>query len=125
MTSEPVTVNKIVAESSMNYNDTPVLQYKIEYPQFFHPLYQNGLNGINEWYRKQAEELQRKYETELYRDAVELYEYSKANQFPFHMYEAVSVYEVTYNLNDLLSLYYDHYIYSGGAHGGTERSSQT
>jgi len=95
MSSEPVTVNKIVAESSMNYNDTPVLQYRIEYPQFYHPFYQSGLNVINEWYRKQAEALQRKYETELYRDAVELYENSKANEFPFHMYEAVSVYEVT------------------------------
>lgn len=125
MTSEPVTVNKIVIESSMNYNDIPVLHYKIEYPQFRHPFYQNELNGINKWYQKQAEDLQNKYETELYREAVEQYEYSNANQFPFHMYDAVSVYEVTYNLVDMLSLYYDHYIYSGGAHGSTKRKSDT
>jgi len=125
MASEPVTVNKIIIESSMNYKDTPVLHYKIEYPRFLHPIYQNELDGINEWYQKQAEDLQKKYETELYREAVELYEYSNANQFPFHMYDAVSVYEVTYNLNDVLSLYYDHYIYSGGAHGSTKRKSDT
>ncbi len=125
MKSEPVTVNKVIIESNMNYQNTPVLHYKIEYPQFKDSLYQNELNIINEWYGDNAEALQKNYETELYQQAIELYESSKENGFPFHMYEAVSVYEVTYNQNDLLSLYFDNYIYSGGAHGGTVRRSDT
>jgi hypothetical protein len=125
MNSEPVTVNKIIMESNMIFKDTPVLNYKIEYPRFLHPIYQNELNEINEFYRRQAEDLQRKYETEYYQNAVDLYEYSMANQFPFHMYEALSTYVVTFNQNNLLSLYYDHYSYTGGAHGSTERRSDT
>ena len=125
MNRKPVTVNKITVESNMNYQNIPVLHYKIEYPQFRHSLYQNEVNIINQWYRDNAEELQRSYETQLYQQAIELYENSKENQFPFHMYDAVSVYEVTYNENDLLSLYFDNYIYSGGAHGGTVRRSDT
>lgn len=125
MNGEPVTVNKIIIESNMNYQNTPVLHYKIEYPHFQHSLYQNEMNKINEWYRSNAKDLQRKYETELYQQAIEQYEYSQENQFPFHMYEAVSVYEVTYNEKDLLSLYLEDYVYSGGAHGGTVKRSDT
>lgn len=125
MTSEPVTVNKIIIESTMNYKDTPVLHYRIEYPRFQHQDFQNQLDPINEWYRYQAEELQRKYETELYQEAAAQYDYSVENQFPFHMYDALMIYEITYNQDDFLSLFYDQYIYSGGAHGNTVRRSQT
>jgi len=125
MNSEPVTVNKIIIENTMNYKDTPVLHYRIEYPQFQDPVHQEALNPINEWYRRLAEELEKKYETELYQDAIVQYEYSVANQFPFHMYDALQIYEITYNQDDILSLFYDQYIYTGGAHGSTERRSQT
>ena len=125
MNSEPVAVDKIVLEGTMNYKDTPVLHYKIEYPRFRHPEYQDQLNKINEWYRRRVAGLQRKYETELYKEAVELYENSIESQFPFHMYEADSAFEVPYNDNGLLSLYFDDYIFTGGAHGSTVRHSDT
>lgn len=125
MNNEPVTVCKMIIEETMKYKDEPVLHIRIEYPQFRHSAYQSELDRINEWYRIQAKELQRKYETELYREAAELYDYSSINQFPFHMYDAVSTYEITYNMNDVLSLYYDHYTYTGGAHGNTKRLSDT
>lgn len=125
MKSEPVTVNKIIMESTMVYQDTPVLHYRIEYPLFHHSLYQDQLDPINAWYRRQAEELQRKYETELYQEAADQYEYTVENQFPFHMYDALMIFEVTYNQNNILSLFYDQYVYSGGAHGNTVRQSQT
>lgn len=59
MTSEPVTVNKIIIESTLNYKDTPLLHYRIEYPRFQHQDFLNQLDPINGWYRYQAEELQR------------------------------------------------------------------
>jgi Protein of unknown function (DUF3298). len=125
MKSGPVTVDKIVVESTMNYMDSPVLHYRIEYPRFHHLIYQDQMDRINQWYRSQAEALQQNYETELYKEAVEQFEYSKTNQFPFNPYDAVSVYDVTYNQNDILSLYFDDYVYSGGAHGNTVRHSDT
>ncbi len=41
------------------------------------------------------------------------------------MYDAVSTYEITYNRDGMLSLYHDDYVFSGGAHGGTVRGSET
>ena len=125
MKNGPVEVHKIIIEKTMKYMDVPVLHYKIEYPRFGSPYEQEELEPINEWYRNQALELQRQYETENYAEAVELFESSSEKQFPFHMFDAVSAYTVTYNKNDLLSLYYDHYLYSGGAHGNTKRVSDT
>lgn len=125
MNNKPVTVNKVIIENTMSFEDTPVLHYRIEYPQFQDPVHQDALIPINEWYRRLAEELERKYETEVYQDAIVQYEYSVANQFPFHMYDALQIYEITYNQDDILSLFYDQYIYTGGAHGNTERRSQT
>jgi hypothetical protein len=125
MNNEPVTVNKVTIESNMNYRGVPVLHYKIEYPQFIQPGYEKTLSEINRWYRKLAAELQYKYETAYYNYAVSQYEYTLANDFPFNMNEALSVYEITYNQNNIISLYYDHYLYAGGAHGNTVRHSET
>lgn len=125
MNNGPVEVHKIIIEKNMKHKGVPVLHYKIEYPRFGSANEQEELEPINRFYRNQARELQKKYETENYMEAVELYESSRENQFPFHMFEALSVYTVTYNRNDLLSLYYDHYTYSGGAHGSTVRVSDT
>ncbi len=125
MNSEPATVNKVTIESTMNYNDVPVLHYRIDYPQFHHTEYEDALKEINKLYREWALNLQRKYETINYREAISQYEYDEANQFPFHMHEAISAYEVTYNQNAVISMYYDHYIFSGGAHGSTKRVSRT
>ncbi len=125
MKNEPVAISKIIIEKNMNYKDTPVLHYRIEYPRFRYPSDQGEPDEINEWYRNQAKVLQRQYETELYREAAELYDYSMKNQYPFHMFDAVDSYEITCNMDDIISLYYDHYTYTGGAHGGTVRRSDT
>jgi len=89
MKNEPVTADKITVESTMNYRDMPVLHYRIEYPRFHDSGYQPALDYINEWYRKLAVNLQKRYETELYREAADQYDYAAQNQFSFHMYEAV------------------------------------
>lgn len=125
MNCEPVEVCKIVIEKTLDFLDVPMVRYRIEYPRFWQPQYQEGLDEINEYYRARAKELQRKYETELFQEAVGQYDDSKKNGYPFHMYEAISTYEITYNGNCLLSLFSDEYVYSGGAHGNTVRTSET
>lgn len=125
MAKSPVRIEKIVLESQMLYQGNPVLHYRIEYPQFYQLYQLNELGKVNQWYELSAKLRKSKNEDRLYWDAAEQYRYFSENQFPFHMYEAISVYEITYNEDDKISLYYDDYIYSGGAHGSTVRSSDT
>ncbi len=40
------------------------------------------------------------------------------------VYELIYDYTITYNENNIISLYFDNYIFSGGAHGSTTRTSQ-
>lgn len=125
MKKGPAVICKTTIEKEMRYKGTPVLHYKIEYPRFLDPAGKWDLEPINQWYRKQAMMLREKYETETFGEALDHLKSSRKNQFPFHVFEADSVYEVTYNQNDIMSLYYDHYIFSGGAHGSTARVSDT
>ena len=69
--------------------------------------------------------LRNKAENELYKEAIELYNYNKENNFPVMQYEVYRTYEITLNANNLISLYADEYTFSGGAHGTTIRTSQT
>ena len=48
-----------------------------------------------------------------------------ANDFPFRKFEYYMDFLVTYNDNCTISLYYDTYTYTGGAHGITIRHSDT
>jgi hypothetical protein len=61
--------------------------------------------------------------SELYQIAIADYENSIANGFPVRKYEAYTDYTVTYNTDNILSLYFDQYEYTGGAHGMTYRIS--
>jgi hypothetical protein len=61
----------------------------------------------------------------LYQMAMVEYEYSVANNYPIHQFEAYVDYFITYNQNCVLSLYFDQYEYAGGAHGLTVRYSDT
>ena len=57
--------------------------------------------------------------------AVEEFRYAAESGFPFRPFESVMKYNVTYNTADILSLYYDVYEYTGGAHGITKRFGDT
>lgn len=112
-------VENRVLQKNLIYNGTVILKYKIEFPQI--KTY-DKFNIIN---YTQALELQKKCEEQLYNEAKSLYEYNKQNNYPFFPYDVVKEYLVTYNYENVISLYYDEYIYSGGAHGNTIRTSQT
>ncbi|MHC1723586.1 MAG: DUF3298 and DUF4163 domain-containing protein [Aminipila sp.] len=120
-----VTVKNCVIQDNMKYNDEMVLTYKIEYPQFSSMYYKKSLNTINRYYLNMAMEIQKYYIKELYKSAVEQYIYSKQNDFPIRVYEGLVQYQVTYNMACILSLYFDNYMYLGGAHGNTVRTSET
>lgn len=121
-------MNKIktrTLEDILTYKNTVILTYKLEYAEIISSDCENGKNIFNNYNKKKACELENYILNVLYPQAVELYEYNVANGYPIMVYEIDLVYTVTYNENCIVSLYYDEYQFTGGAHGNTIRTSQT
>jgi hypothetical protein len=80
---------------------------------------------INSYYKHIAKTLMKKAQSELLPEATDEWRYSMENSYPFRPFETVMKYEITCNEADILSLYYDIYEYTGGAHGVTKRFGDT
>lgn len=110
---------------TFTYNNTPMIAFSVHYPNVtlrHNPCAQQSINReiqaqVNEFYRYVA--------NDLARQAVATYREARQNGFPFHRYDAVLNYEITYNQHCHLSLYSDQYAFTGGAHGNTVRNSDT
>ncbi len=109
--------------ADMYYKNALVLKYTINYPWFESPVFK--MTKINEHYAAKAIAYQQYCETSLYQSAAEEYDISVTNEYPVRMFESVVNYNVTYNRDCTLSLYFDRYEYTGGAHGMTVRYSDT
>lgn len=118
-------IKKNILEKELFYEDTLVLKYHIEYPSINGSICENSIKNFNIYNKNLAFNLKEKSENELYNEAVESYKYNKENGYPIMIYEVYRSFEVTYNINDIISLYIDEYIFSVGAHGNTIRTSQT
>ncbi len=115
---------KKTLKREMKYDNTVVLTYYIEYPEILNGFHQVAKDRFNTYNRNLALEIQEKSENELYHQAVETYKYNQENGYPNMVYEVYRIYEITLNMNNVISLYMDEYIFSGGAHGNTIRTSQ-
>lgn len=118
-------VKEQVIEQDMFYKDHNVLHYTIKYPLFISDTYHMLAQKLNTLYKTKAVMFERSDIMNLYQMAMVEYEYSVANDFPIRPFEVYVNYEVTYNQNCALSLYFDQYEYTGGAHGLTYRYSDT
>lgn len=125
MINEPVQVKNEVLQEQLFYKRKMILRYKIEYPQFSSMRFQRTLNRINQFYRTKALDYQKYLKTSFYDDAVAQYEDSIKNHYPVRAFEAVLAYKMTYNKNCTISLYFDKYEFTGGAHGNTIRNSDS
>jgi hypothetical protein len=123
MEIDKVQVKNNIIEDKMYYKKELVLSYKIEYPSFSSDPFQT--NRLNHFYKMNALAFEQYCRQKLFRLAVKEYEYSVANGFPIRAYDAVLAYKITYNAHCTLSLYFDRYEYTGGAHGSTTRYSDT
>ena len=124
--SDEKIINRIL-QKEMKYENTVVLKYHIEYSEIVMDWQQNrnGIKKFNDYNLKMALQTQQKAENELYKEAIELYKYNKENGYPQMMYELYREYQITLNQENAVSMYIDEYIFSGGAHGTTTRTSQT
>lgn len=121
-------MNKIkinTAEKELYYNGEVIVKYVIEYPEIVETPFQIGKEKFNHYNREKALELKKFAEGEFYSQAKETYEYNKANGYPIMVYELINECNITYNMQNLLSIYFDEYTFAGGAHGATVRKAQT
>ena len=120
-----VLVREKLLQQDMYYKNTNIMRYTIKYPKFISDTFQTLLNKLNSLYKTKAVMYERSNVMNLYQMAMVEYEYSVANQFPIHQFEAFVDFVVTYNQNCMISLYFDQYEYAGGAHGLTVRYADT
>lgn len=120
-----ITVNNNVIENELKYDGQTLLTYRIEYPQLEAQVWQLSIVLINRIYRLKAQEYKRYYEDELFSMAVRQYEEDLQNGYPVRVFEGLILYNIKYNEECIVSLYFDKYEYTGGAHGNTVRFSQT
>lgn len=125
MPEELITVQKMVIQDSIKQDDTVILTYKIEYPRFYSNYFSYEIDKVNHYYYMNALQTKRNYTTALLKGAMDDSYFARKNNFPFHAHEAIATYTVTYNEGCIVSLFFDSYMYLGGAHGDTVRSSQT
>ncbi|MEQ8175848.1 MAG: DUF3298 and DUF4163 domain-containing protein [Syntrophomonadaceae bacterium] len=122
---KPTTFNTLVISEEMKYEGVTVLTYRIEYPEFASDTYKKTIRAINQYYKDKALALQNYFRTKLYRMAVDQYLDDIKNGFPVRVFEGLQIFKVTYDKACIISLYFDNYQYTGGAHGLTVRTSQT
>ncbi|TAH74814.1 MAG: DUF3298/DUF4163 domain-containing protein [Anaerolineaceae bacterium] len=114
-----------VLQQDMYYKGVVILSYTVRYPYFSSDKYQIALDKLNHYYKTRAYKYVKTNIMMLYQMAMVEYEYAKANNFPVRPFDVVTVYEITYNRHCVLSLYFDRYEYTGGAHGMTIRTSDS
>ena len=116
-------INTNLFEKELLFEGTVILKYHIEYPNIQGSMYDPF--SFNYYNKNLALKLKHKSETELYKEAIETYKYNKENGFPVMVYEVYRSFKVTFNTSNIISLYFDEYTFTGGAHGNTIRTSQT
>lgn len=118
-----VRVNELKGE--MSYKNQRLLTYNIKYPRFASERFRNFAYKLSVYYKAEADLYKKFHVMKLYQMAIDDYEYATANNYPVREYEVVSEYTITNNNNCILSLYFDRYEFTGGAHGMTSRSADT
>jgi hypothetical protein len=118
-------INMREFKHSFEYNNIIILTLIIKYPLIILPHNKFAENKINNMISLQINEYYNYVSSTLYNNAIQYYNDSQTNDFPFHVNEAIMEFNITYNENCFLSLFKDKYEYTGGAHGITLRSSDT
>jgi len=117
-------IEKKILKKELKYKGEVILKYTIEYPQVSNSMWTISSKKFNLYNYNIAIKLKNRAEGKLFEEAKEVYEYNKKNGYPIMVFELYYTFTVTYNTNNILSLYTDEYEFTGGAHGLTNRQSQ-
>lgn len=122
---ETVIVNKEIFQEDLYYKNEALISVTINYPSFESEEFKLCTNYLTKYYYTKLVSYSKFDLYKLYILAKSDYEYARANDFPFRKYEYYLDFVITYNVDCTISLYYDTYTYTGGAHGSTLRRSDT
>jgi hypothetical protein len=117
-------IKKQTIKEKLYHNKILMVDVKIDYPALTTGYDGNGMR-FNMHYRQKAQKNYRYASTTLYPTAVKQYNTAKSQDFPFNAFEFVEAFEPTYCKKPLISLFYDLYEFTGGAHGNTIRKGNT
>ncbi len=112
-------------ESLLYRDNTPVLELKISYPQIIGPLSKQSEYHFNDFYCKQARNLNRKARTEIYRRASVDSQLAKEQEYDFTLYSLIRHFSITRLESQYCSIVFDCYQYLGGTHGTTAQIGNT
>lgn len=116
-------IRKQAIRDKLHYGRTLMVNVNLEFPSMTgHDMVSARFNMVN---RQKVNRSYNYARIKLYPQAVKQYQFSKSQNYPFNNYELVQVFEVTYCTKPLLSLFFDLYEYTGGAHGNTVRTGNT
>lgn len=118
-------IKDVTIKDTLYYGSIPVFVYQIIYPFFTTTCSSLSAQKINNYYALAAKKIEKYCHSVLYPQAVERARYIPTNNPPFNSYTLYTNYNVTYNNKCITSLYMDTYTYMGGAHGETNRVSNT
>ena len=125
LSEDMIFVYEDVIQDDLYYKGQLILSYTVKFPRFISACYQVALDKINNYYKTKANMYVQTDIGNLYQNAAVDYEYAVSNNFPVRSFEVITEFVVTYNRDCVLSLYFDRYEYTGGAHGSTVRTSDT
>lgn len=109
---------------TMYYEDKPIVKYQIKIPKVCTRNYHPDM-VINRYYEQMTGKLLYEYIPQLYHDAAARYIESQKEGYPFLMTEFDCIFTVSYNRKGFLSLYFDTYLFTGGANGEFSRIADT
>jgi len=117
-------VDKAEIKQDLTYDGITMVTVSITYPVVSGDN-KAAVKRINSFYEHAAKCLFRKTCKNLLPAAIDEYKQSLTGEFPFRPYDFTADFETTLLNERFFSLYRDNYVYTGGAHGNTERVSET
>ncbi len=122
-------VDTVTMESELSHQQNAVLHYKISYPQFSGTYFQRMLGEMNCLYKAKAQALQQGRVRELFCQATNevagAVSEENGNNARIPRYDFAVAFDTPFNQNCVVSLFFDQYEFTGGAHGNTVRCSDT
>jgi hypothetical protein len=107
------------------YRGTVMVDISITFPQVDMRENMRVAQHISTFYRESAKQYYDYASHVLFDQAAKEYIYSLGQHYPFRTYQVLQTFETPYNHASLLSIYYDRYEYTAGAHGNTTQFADT
>lgn len=118
-------IKKETVSDLLYYDKRPVLELYIEYPQASGPFSKTAEDRFNGFYLRKARRENRCVRETVFPKVVVNYNRLKKEGFPFMLNSYRSTFTEEFSSEKYLSLTFDLYTFTGGAHGYTERTADT